>query len=126
MKTDRQIFSEKAREFRSLCRSYTAQKRWLYTLQKQRTALMNERTERSFEQDQALRRTETQIRFLQDSLVRTEEILERIETDFGEEAADVIWQVYISRDSLQKTAERQGISVRTLQRRIRSWLEEVL
>ena len=90
MKTDRQIYSEKAREFRSLCRSYTAQKKWLYTLQKWRTAHVNEGMGKDPEQDQMLRRMETQIRLLQDALVRTEEILEEIEARFGEEAADMI------------------------------------
>ncbi|MBR3357533.1 MAG: hypothetical protein IKG46_06850 [Solobacterium sp.] len=126
MKTDRQIYSEKAREFRSLCRSYTAQKKWLYTLQKRRTAHVNEGMGKDPEQDQMLRRMETQIRLLQDALVRTEEILEEIEARFGEEAADMIWEIYIGKGSLQEAAEQQGISVRTLQRRIRAWLEEIL
>ena len=126
MNTDKRTYSKRAREFRALCRSYTAQKRWLYALQKERTVLIREGAQQDPEQAGILERMEVQIRLLQDALVRTEEILEEIESRFGEKAADVIWQVYISRVSQQEAAERQGISVRTLQRKIRSWLEEVL
>ena len=124
MDTEKNLFSKKAKEFRSLCRSYTARKRWLYTLQKEHS--MRVREGEDTEQDPGIHRMETQIHLLQEALVRTEELLEKIEERFGEEAADIVMQVYVEQTGLQKIAERQGISVRTLQRRIRAWLEEVL
>ncbi|MBR4445812.1 MAG: hypothetical protein IKS37_07975 [Solobacterium sp.] len=126
MKNKKKTYPIRARDFRALCKAYNSQKRWLYALQKEHDLLIKEGCKGDPERIRIEERMAVQIRLLQENLVKTEEILEKVEECCGEEAADTLRQVYIERIPQKTAASHLGISERTLQRRIRTWLEEVL
>ena len=116
----------KARDFRDLCRGYRSQKKWMYALQKEKNTLVMEHGVRQRQTEELQQRMDTQIRLLQDNLIRTEDTLEKIGDLCGEEAARVITEAYVENRSIRTIAAEMGISTRTLQRKIQRWLERAL
>lgn len=116
----------KARDFRELCRAYRSQKKWMYALQKEKNALVMEHGIRERQAEELQKRIDTQVRLLEENLIRTEDTLEVIAEKCGEEAARVIAQAYIENRSIREIACEMGVSTRTLQRKIQKWLEKAL
>lgn len=119
-------YSVRANDFRNLCRGYTSQKKWLYALEREKNRMVLEKKDQDREGKELIRRMDVQIRLLQENLVRTEDTIEMIEEKYGEEAGQIVYQAYVEQRGMKAIAAQNGISVRTLQRKIRTWLENVL
>ena len=103
----------KARQFRELCRYYKSEKKWLAQLQKQR------------EEEGDTVHLQNKCMYLQRNVEKVDRGLAKMEGLFGRNAGTMIRRTYIDRENMQDMAKEYGIPLRTMQRKMASWLREI-
>lgn len=103
----------KARQFRELCRYYNAEKKWLQRLEEQRSA-----------GNDSVHLT-NKCMYLRKNIEKVDRGIQKMSDLFGEEAGQMLRRKYIGKEDIRDLSDACGVSVRTMQKRMSDWLQEI-
>ncbi len=123
MNQENMLFDKCYRQFKNSASCYLAQKKWIYYLEENHPWLVSSSLkDSSLQYDMSSHEIERQYELLLRQVDWVDRILLEIENKYGIMAREYVYEQFVLHEKQSTIAEKYGISVRTLQRRVHEWL----